>query len=86
VEHIELATKPEPKKMQWFYDGESWVYALEQPPMKPPIPNEERPEFKYTYGGAENPVGNAVLANLKGKFTKPDKPKVLVQLITKLLI
>ena len=37
-------------------------------------------QFKYTYGGAENPVGNAVLANLKGKFTKPDKPKVNVNL------
>ena len=44
VEQTELSTKPEPKKMQWFYDGESWVYAMEQPPMKPPKPPEERDE------------------------------------------
>ena len=24
----------EPSKMQWFYDGQSWVYSSEQPPMK----------------------------------------------------
>ena len=46
VEQTELSTKPEPKKMQWFYDGESWVYAMEQPPMKPPKPPEERDEVR----------------------------------------
>ena len=35
-------------------------------------------QFKYSFGGSENPVANAVLANLRGKFTKPDKPKVSV--------
>jgi hypothetical protein len=35
-------------------------------------------QFEYTYAGKENPVANAVLANLRGKFkhAAPDKPKV----------
>ena len=33
-------------------------------------------QFKYTKAANENPVGNAVLANLRGKFAKPEKPKV----------
>ena len=36
-------------------------------------------QFEYTYAGKENPVGNAILANLRGKFkypNNPDKPKV----------
>ena len=32
------------KKMDWYYDGESWVYASEQPEMKPAKPPEEWPE------------------------------------------
>jgi len=63
-------------KMQWFYDGQSWVYATEQPPMKSPQePTKE--VFDYSYGGSEDPVAKAVLANMRGKYNKPDKPKVI---------
>ena len=44
--------------MQWFYDGESWVMASEQPPMKPPKP-------------VEDPVSTAVMENFRGKYNKP---------------
>jgi len=63
-------------KMQWFYDGQSWVYATEQPPMKSPQePTKE--VFDYSYGGSEDPVAKAVLANMRGKYNKPDKPKAV---------
>ena len=42
VEQSELANKAESGKMQWFYDGESWVYASQQPPVKPPKPSQEK--------------------------------------------
>merc|ERR1719348_496129 len=77
VTPVTLASKPEPKRMQWFYDGESWVYAFDQPPMKPPKPPEERDEFKYSFGGSEDPVGKAFMANMKGKYMKPEKPKAV---------
>jgi len=63
-----------PGKMQWFYDGQSWVYAAEQPPSKPEPTKEV---FDYSYGGSEDPVAKAVLANMRGKYNKPDKPKVI---------
>ena len=33
-------------------------------------------KFDYSYGGSEDPVAKAVLANMRGKYNKPDKPKV----------
>ena len=33
-------------------------------------------KFDYSYGGSEDPVGKAVLANMRGKYSKPEKPKV----------
>ena len=43
-ELAELDNKPEPEagKMQWFYDGESWVYASQQPPIKPPKQSQDK--------------------------------------------
>jgi len=39
--------------------------------------SKERKEvFDYSYGGSEDPVGKAVLANMRGKYSKPEKPKV----------
>lgn len=38
-------------------------------------------QFKYSFGGSEDPVAKAVLANLRGKFVKPDKPKVGIIII-----
>jgi len=44
--------------------------------MKPPKePSKE--EFNYSYGGSEDPVAKAVLANMRGKYSKPDKPKAV---------
>ena len=40
VEQEELAE--EQGRMQWFYDGESWVYARQQPPVKPPRTSQEK--------------------------------------------
>jgi len=74
VENIQLAG---PKKMQWFHDGETWVYAKEPPEMKPAKPPEEWPEFKYSSARTEDPVGKAFMANMKGKYIKPDKPKAV---------
>ena len=74
VENIQLAG---PKKWQWFHDGETWVYAKEPPEMKPPKPPEEWPEFKYSSARAEDPVGKAFMANMKGKYIKHDKPKAV---------
>jgi len=34
-------------------------------------------KFNYSYGGSEDPVAQAVLANMRGKYNKPDKPKVI---------
>ena len=47
VEESELAelankSEPEPGRMQWFNDGESWVYASQQPAIKPPRPSPEK--------------------------------------------
>jgi len=79
-EHSQMNLEKPKGKMQWFYDGQSWVYASEQPPMKPPKePSKE--EFNYSYGGLEDPVAKAVLANMRGKYNKPDKPKVSPLLI-----
>ena len=81
---------------QWFYDGQSWVYASEQPEMKPPKELEEKVIIigqhplditsfllQYTFGGAEDPVQAAVMANIRGSWSNnagkrgaPDKPKV----------
>ena len=33
-------------------------------------------QFKYSFAKSEDPVGNAVMANMKGKYIKPEKPKV----------
>ena len=63
--------------MQWFHDGETWVYAKEPPEMKPPKPPEEWPEFKYSSARSEDPVGKAFMANMKGKYLKPEKPKAV---------
>jgi len=35
-------------------------------------------DFDYSYGGSEDPVAKAVLANMRGKYNKPDKPKVIL--------
>ena len=37
-----LTEEPKKKVFQWFYDGQSWVYASEQPEMKPPKEPEEK--------------------------------------------
>jgi len=63
--------------MQWFYDGQSWVYAAEQPPVKPSKEAAQENNFNYSYGGSEDPVAQAVLANMRGKYNKPDKPKAV---------
>ena len=68
----------EPKKKQFFYDGESWVYCFEQPPMK------KKPEEVLSY---EDQMKKAVMENVikqtnQGKYTltvkrhHSDKPKV----------
>ena len=33
-------------------------------------------QFEYSYASNDDPVRKAVLANMRGSFTKPDKPKV----------
>lgn len=44
--------------------------------MKPPKePTKE--VFDYSYGGSEDPVAKAVLANMRGKYNKPDRPKAV---------
>jgi hypothetical protein len=53
-----------PKKKQFFYDGESWVFAFEQPAMKESLGSKVTPD----------PVEQAILANVldsmeKGKYT-----------------
>ena len=63
VQVSELAAKPDPQRKQWFYDGESWVLATEQPPIKPLRP-------------VQDPVSTAVMENIRGKYNKPEKPKV----------
>jgi len=55
--------------MQWWYDGQSWVYALDQPPIKISKEEEQR-MLKYSQT-PEDPIGDAVMANMKGKFEKP---------------
>jgi len=64
---LQLPTPPEdpskPRKKQFFYDGEAWVYAAEQPPMKK---KKEEPVM-------EDVVTQAILKNVlenmeKGKY------------------
>ena len=64
---LQLPTPPEdpgkPKKKQFYYDGEAWVYATEQPPMKK---KKEEPVM-------EDVVTQAILKNVlenmeKGKY------------------
>ena len=58
VEESELAemlasqSEPEPGRMEWFYDGESWVYASQQPPIKPPKPSQEKVRGPWSVDGS----------------------------------
>jgi len=65
-----------PPKMQWFYDGQSWVYADKQPEIKPAA-EEKQKEFDYSFAKNENPVAQAIFNNLRGKYNRRDtnKPK-----------
>jgi len=64
-------------KMDWYYDGQSWVYADKPPEKKPPSIEKvkEAEKIFYTYAKAENPVQNALINSLRGKYKDPNKPK-----------
>lgn len=76
MKKIEADIKNQKPKFQWYYDGQSWVYTTEPPEVKPLLP-EDNPEFNYSFASDEDPVRNAVLANMRGNFNKQDKPKAV---------
>jgi len=73
--------KKEVPKMDWYYDGQSWVYADKQPEKKPPSEEQIKTAEKiyYTYAKDENPVKNALINSLRGKYKDPNKPKIVLQ-------
>jgi len=76
MKEIEADIKNRKPKFQWYYNGQEWVYTTQPPEVKPLLP-EDNPEYNYSFASDEDPVRNAVLANMRGNFNKPDKPKAV---------
>ena len=77
----EIANVEKPKRKQYFHDGEAWVYAFEQPPMK------KKPEPVVLEDVVKKAILTNVLENMeKGKYNvtpqfkdgrrKKNKPEV----------